>query len=67
MCYCYLATILVVGTQRAVPGEGMPTYRMPFEKGNLFIKFEVTFPPDGFINENEAKVWILTILFKDLN
>ncbi|KAG9395512.1 Chaperone DnaJ [Carpediemonas membranifera] len=27
-----------------VDGEGMPVYRRPFEKGNLFIKFDVQFP-----------------------
>ena len=26
----------------------MPTYRNPFQKGNLFIKFKVTFPEDKF-------------------
>lgn len=46
----------VVGSQRCIVGEGMPTHRLPFEKGNLFVKFEVTFPPDGFISEREAKV-----------
>ena len=27
-----------------VPGEGMPRYRSPFEKGELYIKFDVSFP-----------------------
>lgn len=49
---------LLVGSQRCVVGEGMPTYKLPFEKGNLYVKFEVTFPPDGFISEREAKVFI---------
>jgi len=29
---------------KQVEGEGMPRYKNPFEKGNLFIKFKVEFP-----------------------
>lgn len=45
-----------LGSLRAVIGEGMPIVRNPFEKGNLYIKFEVTFPPKNFANEMELKV-----------
>lgn len=47
--------VIIPGSQRCVIGEGMPTYRMPFEKGNLYVKFEVTFPPDDFISESDVK------------
>jgi len=29
---------------KQVEGEGMPRYKNPFEKGNMFIKFKVEFP-----------------------
>ncbi len=29
---------------KAVPGEGLPRMRSPFEAGNLFIKFNIEFP-----------------------
>ena len=32
------------GSLKCVLGEGMPTYRNPFEKGKLIIQFSVDFP-----------------------
>ena len=32
------------GDLKCVFGEGMPTYRNPFEKGKLIIQFTVDFP-----------------------
>ena len=32
------------GAIKCVMGEGMPTYRNPFEKGKLIIQFAVDFP-----------------------
>lgn len=34
----------------------MPKYRNPFEKGNLYVKFEITFPESGFASAEEMKV-----------
>ena len=39
-----------------VPGEGMPRYRSPFEKGDLFIKFDVEFPASHFADETTIMV-----------
>jgi DnaJ family protein A protein 1 len=36
--------IIKNGDLKCVFGEGMPTYRNPFEKGKLIIQFSVTFP-----------------------
>lgn len=36
------------GSVRCVVGEGMPFYRNPFEKGNLLVRFDITFPPENF-------------------
>jgi len=47
--------VIEPGSLRCVEGEGMPIYRNPFEKGNLFIKFEITFPPNNFIDEPKLK------------
>ncbi len=32
------------GDIKSVQGEGMPTYRNPFEKGRLIVQFLVNFP-----------------------
>ena len=48
--------ILSTGTTKCVVGEGMPIYRNPFEKGNLFIKFEITFPPNKFVDDQKLTV-----------
>lgn len=43
------------GMMRCVRGEGFPHYRNPFEKGDLLIKFDITFPPQHFANEQQLK------------
>lgn len=47
--------VLEPGAMRMVVGEGMPIIRNPFEKGNLCIKFDVTFPPKNFTNDKQLK------------
>lgn len=42
-------------TIRGVPNEGMPIYKNPFEKGNLYIKFDVKFPEDSSMSEEAIK------------
>lgn len=42
--------VIEPGSVRVVRGEGMPQYRNPFEKGDLFIKFDVQFPENNWIN-----------------
>ncbi|GAB1609419.1 dnaJ homolog subfamily A member 2-like [Argonauta hians] len=37
------------GTVKVVKGEGMPIYRNPFEKGDLYITFDIEFPPNNFL------------------
>lgn len=44
-------SVIEPGSTKLVPGEGMPHYRNPFEKGELFIKFDVEFPPNHFADE----------------
>jgi DnaJ homolog subfamily A member 2 len=40
---------------KAVRNEGMPQYKNPFEKGNLYIKFMVEFPENNFCSLNQLK------------
>lgn len=40
---------------KGIQGEGMPQYKNPFEKGNLYIKFDVVFPEDNFASEEQMK------------
>lgn len=37
-------TIMKNGDLKCIVGEGMPIYKNPFEKGNMFIEFTVEFP-----------------------
>lgn len=47
--------VLSPGTIRGIPKEGMPIYRNPYEKGNLYIKFDVKFPENDTFNEDTIK------------
>ncbi|KAL7830898.1 hypothetical protein SRHO_G00304000 [Serrasalmus rhombeus] len=42
--------VIEPGSLRVVRGEGMPQYRNPFEKGDLFVKFDVQFPDNNWIS-----------------
>lgn len=48
--------VISPGTIRAVPKEGMPMYKNPFEKGNLYIKFDVKFPENSDFSEEAISV-----------
>lgn len=53
---CCDNTVMLSGSTRVVRGEGMPQYRNPFEKGDLYIKFEVQFPDNGWISTEKLTV-----------
>ena len=42
--YSNLGEVIKTNDLKCVYGEGMPTYRNPFEKGKLIVKFAVDFP-----------------------
>lgn len=44
------------GSVRVVRGEGMPQYRYPFEKGDLYVKFDVQFPQNNWISPEKLVV-----------
>ncbi|KAG4073720.1 hypothetical protein HA402_000944 [Bradysia odoriphaga] len=43
-------------TVKALIGEGMPIYKNPFEKGNLYIEFVIDFPPNNFATEEQMQM-----------
>jgi DnaJ homolog subfamily A member 2 len=45
--------VLSPGTIRAIPSEGMPIYKNPYEKGNLYVKFDVKFPENNTLTEEQ--------------
>jgi len=40
---------------KQVTGEGMPTHKRPFDKGNLLIKFEIEFPKKNWTSAENIK------------
>lgn len=40
---------------KGIIGEGMPIYKNPFEKGNLYIEFVVKFPPNNFATPEQMQ------------
>lgn len=46
------------GDVKGIVGEGMPLPKSPFEHGNMYIKFDVTFPPNQFADPEKLKVCI---------
>ncbi|XP_023016429.1 dnaJ homolog subfamily A member 2 [Leptinotarsa decemlineata] len=49
-------TVVKPGDVKTVIGEGMPRYKNPFEKGNLYIAFEIKFPENHFTTEANLNV-----------
>lgn len=52
----YFYAVFILGSIKGIAGEGMPHYKNPFEKGNLYVKFDVTFPDNHFTTEPNLKV-----------
>lgn len=48
-------TVIEPRSLKGIRGEGMPIYRNPLEKGNLYIKFDVAFPENHFADETALK------------
>jgi DnaJ homolog subfamily A member 2 len=48
--------VIKPGDAKAVMHEGMPIYKNPFEKGNLYVKFTVTFPENHFQSEDTLRL-----------
>jgi len=44
------------GDIRVVSNEGMPTHKNPYQKGNLFIRFTVTWPKNGTLGNEQIEL-----------
>lgn len=47
--------VIKPGAVKCIVGEGMPQYKRPFDKGNLYIKFAIEFPTDMWITPDKIK------------
>ncbi|KAI8904314.1 hypothetical protein EDD86DRAFT_213114 [Gorgonomyces haynaldii] len=43
------------GQTKVIQGEGMPEYKRPFDKGDLYVTFELLFPPPHSIDQQKLK------------
>ena len=44
------------GMVKGIADEGMPQFRHSDVKGNLYVQFDVEFPGDNFLQEEDIKV-----------
>jgi DnaJ family protein A protein 2 len=49
-------TIIKPGQTIVVRNEGMPTFKRPDQKGNLYVVMEVEFPENGWLSTIDAAV-----------
>jgi len=47
--------VIKPGDVRIIPKEGMPTHKRPFDKGNLYVKFDVIFPESNTFTKAQLK------------
>lgn len=45
-------SVIQPGSFKTILNEGMPTYRRPDDRGNLYIQFQVDFPTDMWTSES---------------
>ena len=48
-------SVIKPGMVKRIPDEGMPTYKRPDTRGDLYIQFDVEFPADNFAAVAELK------------
>ena len=46
------------GSVLGIRFEGMPQFRQPDTRGNLYVKFDVEFPDSNFLVEEKLKVCV---------
>lgn len=44
------------GSIKVIPNEGMPISGSPFEKGRIYVKFDVEFPDEGSMGPDQMKL-----------
>jgi len=52
-CTSHPGEVIKPGDTKVIVGEGMPQYKRPFDKGNLYVIFEVEFPKNNWIETNK--------------
>ena len=48
--------IIKPGEVKCITGEGMPIQGRPFDKGNLYVKFDIVFPVSGSLPQSAVSV-----------
>jgi DnaJ family protein A protein 2 len=56
LCKSEPGSVTKPGDFRCISNEGMPQAKNPFNRGNLYIEFNVEFPKSGQLPENTAKL-----------
>ncbi|KAI9005392.1 hypothetical protein BC832DRAFT_531361 [Gaertneriomyces semiglobifer] len=44
------------GDVKVISNEGMPGYKRPFDKGNLYVKFDIIFPPPNWAAQDRLQL-----------
>ncbi|ORE12724.1 hypothetical protein BCV71DRAFT_190558 [Rhizopus microsporus] len=47
--------VIKPGTVKRIPNEGMPTYKRPENRGDLYVEFDIEFPNDHFAAIEQLK------------
>lgn len=53
--HCAPGEVITKESVKAVQNEGMPIYRNPFEKGHLFVRFEIEYPEKYSMTNEQLK------------
>ncbi len=48
--------VIKPGDTKAITGEGMPIHKRPFDKGTLFVTFDIVFPPPNWTEASKLKL-----------
>jgi DnaJ-class molecular chaperone len=56
-------SVIKPGQVKKIAGEGMPHFKRPMDKGDLYITFEVEFPEDGWATMTKLRVSTTTTFF----
>ena len=45
--------VIKPGETKSITNEGMPIHKRPFDKGNLYVTFDITFPPPNWADASK--------------
>jgi len=54
--------VIKPGAIKCIADEGMPQYKRSSEKGNLYVRFNIEFPPDRWITPDKIEVLCLKLV-----